>query len=242
MTFRKIQTIFISIIVFAASINAQNIDQQPTVSVTGTAEINVVPDCAVFSISVKKINKVLLSAKTENDRIVSQVLALAKKYSIDEKDVKTDFINVSESYEWIGTGPDRKRIFVGYEVSKSVTIKLNDLTRFESFFSDLLMTGLTEVKGVRFESSEFIKHKRDARIQAIRAAKLKAEELAGALGQSIGKALVINEDSGTRYPVPNITANYIGAIGGEGSGSAAQTFSPGTITIRSQVDVKFVLN
>ncbi len=241
MTFRHIKAIFLSLILFTAVANGQNIDQQPTVNVTGTAEINVVPDCAVFSMSVEKVNKDIQVAKTENDKSISQILALAKKYSIDEKDVKTDFINVTKSYEWIGTGADRKRVFLGYEVSKSVTIKLEDLKSFESFFSDLLKTGLTEIRRVHFESSEFIKHKKDARIQAIQAAKAKADELAKALGQSIGKALVINENSDARYPTPNITANYIGRIGGDSGTSTADTFSPGTITIRSQIDVKFIL-
>ncbi|MCB1025631.1 MAG: SIMPL domain-containing protein [Acidobacteria bacterium] len=240
MIFRHTKVIFLSLLLFTA-VHAQNIDQQPTVSVTGTAEINVVPDCAVFSMSVEKINKDIQIAKTENDKSISQILALAKKYSIDEKNVKTDFINVSKSYEWIGTGADRKRVFLGYEVSKSVTIRLEDLKSFEAFFSDLLNTGLTEIRRVHFESSEFIKHKKDARIQAIQAAKAKADELAKALGQSIGKAVVINENSDARYPTPNITANYIAGIAGDTAAQTAGTFSPGTITIRSQIDVKFIL-
>lgn len=241
MLFRHFRYIIFTIIALSAVASAQNIDQNPTVSVTGTAEINVVPDCAVFSMSVEKINKDIQAAKAENDKSVAQILALSKTYSIEDKNVKTDFIRVAKSYEWIGTGADRKRVFIGYSVSKSVTIKLDDLKKFEAFFSDLLKTGLTEVRGVHFESSDFLKHKKDARIQAIQAAKAKAEELAEALGQSIGKALVINENSDARYPTSNITSNYIGNIVGDTSSQTADTFSPGTISIRSQIDVKFIL-
>jgi uncharacterized protein YggE len=231
------------ICLFGLNGNAQKIDvtKVPVISVTGTAEINVIPDSAVFTMYVEKINKDILAAKTENDESVSKIMAIAKKHKIADKDSKTDFISVSKRYEFVGTGSNRRRVFLGYAVSKTVIVKLKDLKIFEQFFSDMLGTGVTAVRSVYFQTSEFQKHKRDMRLKAIRAAKVKASEMTMAIGQRIGKAIMITEDAGRRFPTANITANYVGTAPSV-AGSNAKVFSPGTITIRSQVEVKFSLD
>ncbi len=240
MKFREMVFAIVCCAVFTVSLAAQGISETRMISVTGTAELNVVPDSAVFSMSVEKINKNVLTAKIENDESVGKILAVAKKHKIEDKDVKTDFISVSKRYEFVGVGANRQRVFLGYAVSKRVIIKLKNLQNFESFFSDLLTTGVTEVRSVYFQSSEFQKHKKETRINAIRAAKEKASAMAGAIGQSIGKAIMIDENGG-RFSNANITANYVGARSTQPTVGTGETFSPGTITIRSQVNVKFLL-
>ena len=240
MKFRVVFLMMACCAFFAVSTFAQSLAQPATISVTGTAELNVVPDSAVFSMFVEKINKNILAAKIENDESVGKILAVAKNNEIADKDVKTDFISVSKRYEFVGVGAARQKLFLGYAVSKTVIVKLKDLQKFESFFSDVLTTGVTEVRSVYFQSSEFQKHKKETRIKAIRAAKEKATEMAKAIGQSIGKAISIDEDSG-RFTNANITANYVGALSPGPTSGTGETFSPGTITIRSQVNVKFLL-
>jgi len=238
MKFRRSLFTLICLSFFVLSASAQKISELPTVRVTGTAEIKVVPDSVVFTLGVEKIRKEMVDAKRENDQAVSQILALTKKHGILEKDVRTDFISVSKRYDFIGTGPDRQRVFKGYAVSKTVIVKLKDLKKFEIFFSEVLTTGVTAVRRVYFQTSKFETYKKVARMKAIRAAKTKANELAVAIGQKLGRALMINESGGSRFPTPNLSLNYIGSVPSPGSG----TFSPGTITIRSQVEVRFLLN
>ena len=227
---------------FVFSINAQKISEMPTISVIGTAEINVIPDSAVFTLVVEKIRREMAAAKKESDTSVSQILTIAKKHGIKDKDVKTDFISVSKRYEWIGTGANRRRIFKGYAVSKTIIIKLKDLSKFEAFFSDVLTTGVSAVRGVNFQTSEFQKHKKEMRIKAMQIAKSKASEMAGAIDQTIGKAIKIAENGGSRFTNRNITANYLGTAANTTIGLRSGIFSPGTIIIRSQVEVRFLLN
>jgi|GEM_PF-595622 len=240
MRFKNGLYIIFFALVFTFSINAQKVGDVPTISVTGTAEVKVVPDSAVFRMSVEKISKSMVEAKRENDASVSQVFALTKKYGITKKDVKTDFISVSKRYEWIGVRQNRRRIFKGYAVSKTIIVKLKDLKNFEAFFTDVLTTGVSAVKSVKFQSSEFQKHRKEMRIKAMRVAKAKAFEIARAIDQSIGKALRITENSGSRFTNANITTNYFRSA--RNTTPTVGTFSPGTITIRSQVSVKFLLN
>ena len=239
MKFQKSLFVSFCILFSVFTTSAQKITEIPTVSVSGTAEIKVVPDSVVFRLSVEKINMKVIVAKKENDESVSQILGVAKKFGIQNKDVKTDFISVSKRYEWIGTGANRRKNFKGYAVSKTVIIKLKDLTKFEAFFSDILTTGVSEVRGVHFQTSEFQKHRKEMRIKAMKVAKEKAREMAQAIDQTIGRALKISENNSRRFANANITANYLGVVGN--SRTTTGTFSPGTITIKSQVTVQFLL-
>lgn len=237
---RFIKRSLILICLLTISVGAQITEQTPLITVTGTAEVQVAPDEAVFSLNVSKIDKVLLAAKNQNDHSVGQVLALTKRFAIAERDVKTDFISVTNEYEYVGSGDARRRIFAGFNVSKTVIIKLRDLKRFEEFFGDLLRTGVSEVTRVSFETSELRTHKDEARAQAVRAAREKAAAMAGELRQQIGRAVRIRERNVDSGYATNFSSNT--AVLGGSSGDSSETFAAGTITIKAQVEIDFLLN
>lgn len=246
---------FIALIfLFVISIKAQNVSEMPTITVTGTAEVQVVPDEVIFSFEVEKTDKDLQLAKKMNDDSVSQILALARTFAIPEKNVKTDYISVSVEYGY--AGKPQRRVFMGYEVSKTVIIRLTDISKFENFFSEILKTGITEVKNVTFQTSQIRKYKDEARASAIKAAQEKASALTKEVGQTIGKAVSIREGifsggtTGFRIDGASGANNaFLAAntnttrenISSSFSDSDAATFSPGTITVKAEVTVSFLL-
>lgn len=231
---------------------AQDIDKMPAVTVTGTAEILVAPDEVVFSLSVEKTDKDLQVAKRLNDESVGKVLELTRRYSVAPQNVKTDFISVEMKYVSV-RDPKKKiydddgdeigqKIFKGYEVSKTVIVRLTDISRFEEFFSEVLKAGISEVNSVKFETSKLRENKDTARDMAMKAAKEKATDLARSVGQTIGKAVRITEgtESNVPYRNSNYAANSVGT-GGTFSESVA-TFAPGAIKVEASVTVSFLLN
>lgn len=240
---------FVIVLLAAAvvSVSGQAVDvsKLPTVDVTGVSEIFVVPDEVTFSLKVAKTDKQLEKAKSDNDQIIRRVLEVAREFKIDPKDVKTDFITVKEAYERqrIPNSDDEFRnVFVGYTVSKTAVVKLKDLSRFEEFFSKVVGIGVTDISGVTFASSQLRKHKDEARAMAMRAAREKATALAAVIGQSVGKAVSIKEENvdGFRSPYANTSSNSFVVDGSEVDGE--DTFSVGTISVKAQVEVSFLLN
>lgn len=230
---------------FLVSIDAQTAAvNQPTVQVTGTAEIQVVPDEVAFSLRVTKSDKSLQLAKTQNDENIARIIALTKRFAIDAKDVKTDFISVSEKFDRVKPKDDDEyqNVFAGYTVSKTVVVKLRDLSRFENFLSEIVKIGITQIGGVSFQSSEIRKHKDRARAMAIRAAKEKAASLTQEIGQGIGKAVSIEEEDvdGDRSLNSNVASNSF-SFGLVVESGESGTIAPGTITIRARVEVRFLL-
>ena len=237
------------------SVSAQDIDKMPMITVTGTAEVMVAPDEVVFSLDVTKTNKDLQVAKRSNDETVSKVLELTRRFSVAPQDVKTDSISVEMKYEQIRDAKKKvydedgdevgTKIFRGYEVSKTVTVRLKDISRFEEFFSEALKTGITEVNSVRFETSKLRENKDKARDLAMKAAREKAVAMSASIGQTLGKALKITEGNIANQ---SYSANYsntvtsnITTVGGNFSESVA-TFAPGAIKVEAQVTVSFLLN
>ncbi|HLL99506.1 MAG TPA: SIMPL domain-containing protein [Pyrinomonadaceae bacterium] len=237
--------IVFSFLFLAVSINAQTLaaNQTPSVQVTGTAEIQVVPDVVLISLRVSKADKNLQVAKTQNDENVAKIIALTRRFQIDAKDVKTDFISVKEKFDRVKQKDDDEytSVFAGYTVSKTIVVRLKDLAKFEEFFSEVVKIGVTEIGSVSFESSELRRHKDRARAMAMRAAREKADALAKEIGQTVGKALSIEEKDidGYRSPTANYSSNSFSVSDDE---SDAETFAVGTITVRAQVEVAFLLN
>lgn len=241
--------------IMTLSASAQDVDKLPSITLTGTAEVSIAPDEVTFSLDVTKMDKDLQVAKRQNDEVVVKVLELARRFGIDPKDVKTDNISVTMKYESV-RDPKKKiydedgdeigtRVFRGYEVSKTVDVKLLDLSRFEEFFSESLKTGITETNSVSFTTSKLRATKDQARDMAMKAAKEKATAMAASIGQTIGKAVRISEGNtvGREFNLySNTSANSIGTIPGGSVSETLATFAPGAIKVEAQVTVSFLLN
>ena len=77
----KRSTILIVMLLCAAcSSSAQEIDKLPVITVSGTAEVQIAPDEAIFSIDVTKTNKDLQAAKRLNDESVGKILELTRRF------------------------------------------------------------------------------------------------------------------------------------------------------------------
>ncbi len=71
----------------------------------------------------------------------------------------------------------------------------------EELVTKVLQAGVNYVHGIDFQTTEFKKYREQARNLALRAAKEKAEMMAGVLGQSAGAPIQINEDFSARLVV-----------------------------------------
>lgn len=234
--FRKVSLFIVLFVLVCSFAWAAGQDELRYINVTGDAEIRVVPDEVVISTGVETLDKNLTAAKNQNDKIVREVLAITKKYGIEPKHIQTSQISIEPKYRYY----ENKKIFEGYQVSKTVIVTLKDMSKFENLFSSILESGVNNVYGISFRTSELRKYRDKARIMAIRAAYEKAKALAGELGQTIGKPYVITENSsGSTFA--QYRQNVQNAMLSEGSGSTEGVIAPGEITVNSSVTVKFEL-
>ncbi len=220
------------------------------INVSGDAEVKVVPDEVVIILSVETSNVILKEAKKKNDDAVRGIIAVTKKYGVDQKNVQTDYFNIEPRYEYREeSGSYQKQVFTGYFVTKNIVITMKDLGKYEDVLSGVLEAGANYVRGIQFNTTELRKYRDQARVMAAQAAKEKAELIAGHLGMKAGKVYSISEDYGGWYSWNN---NYWGRQTGQmqmqnasvnaGNYSGppeGSTISPGQISVTARVTVSF---
>ena len=233
-----------TLLVFALTLTASNAFAQekvdrPLITVTGQAEIMVVPDEVTYSLRAVTMERDLSTAQAKNDQVVKALLALARQYQIPPAQVQTGHISVSQRF----TDEDvtkKTPVFLGYTVTKSVAIILKDVSKAEDLLADIFKSGVSSIEGVYFRTSQLRKYKDQARAMAIKAAQEKATALTKEIGQSIGKAYSITEDEPSNAYAQNNTSNFSAFYVPPSSGEES-TLALGQISITARVTVSFEL-
>lgn len=238
------KTIFLLVTLAFAAVPAfaQNNIEPPLITVTGQAEVRVPPDEVLFTLAVENVDKDMLVANKKTDDSVKQILAIARRHNVKPEDVQTSNISVQPKYNTDDMEYEArrnvKRVLIGYQVSKTVAVRLREISRFDEMLADILKAGITRLSNMEFRDSQLRKHRDEARRMAMRAAKEKADLMAREIGQSIGPAYSITET--TRDYAPRAMQN-VSSDAGEAAESES-ALAPGTLSVTAQVTVRFRLN
>jgi uncharacterized protein YggE len=73
------------VILFSISAMAEDKSQIRLITVTGSAEVRVVPDEVVLTFGVEILNKELQVAKNKCDRVSTKIINLGKKYNTNRR-------------------------------------------------------------------------------------------------------------------------------------------------------------
>jgi uncharacterized protein YggE len=208
--------------------------ERPGITVVGEAEVRTVPDQAVLRLRVVTQDKDVIAAKTLNDEHAKATLALARRFGIRPEDLQTDAVAVQP--QWTRPREGSKPSLIGYEVTKHVVLVLKDLARADELLTEMVKAGVNHVDAFELRTTEPRKYRDQARAMAIRAAREKASALAGEIGQSIGKAFQISEES--EATGVNVMQNRVYAYD---SNESEGSFAAGQNSVRARVRVSFEL-
>ncbi len=210
------------------------------ITVRGVAEVVVPPDYVEVHTQVVTLNKDLARSQAENDEQVKAVLDLVGKMGIAPDDVSTGYTSLGPKEHRLR---DQPPVFLGFEATKSITVKLRDLSKYEALISGMLEVGVNRISSVSFRSAQELEKRKEARVLAIKAAREKAEYLAEQLGQKVGRPLWVAEFRRETPRMPGWSnVAYAYAREGEAEPDSEQgTIAPGSITIRAQVEASFEL-
>ena len=163
-----------------------------------------------------------------------EILAALKSLSVDSKDIQTTYLSLQPQFDY------KKGMRISYFVAEqTLTVKLHDVSKIDELLDALIKAGGNRVDGIEYQSSEMRKYRDQARQSAVNAAREKAEALAKALGQQIGKAYSIQEDQPQEYS-PYANAITGGLVPDKTRAPVAST-SPGQMKVSAAVTVTFEL-
>jgi uncharacterized protein YggE len=172
----------------------KNFLDQNYIEVTGKATVKIVPDQIYLRIhmSEKQKNKIDLEVKER------EMIARLKDIGIDVtkelviKDMASNFSGKVFSDEIV--------------IAKVYLLLVHDARTANRVISEMEKLEISNIRVDHLDHTKIVDYKKDCSIQAIKAAKIKAENLSGAIGQSIGRAVYAEE---VQFPMMNESANAL---------------------------------
>ena len=223
------------------------------ISVKGEAEVRVVPDQVIISLTAESRGSDLAAAKKKNDASVAALIKYAAKtIDVPEKYIQTDFTSVEPVYRRCDyddelAGRCNPLQIIYYSVKKGIQIRLNELDKYEDLVTKALQLGITHVDNVQFITTELRKHRDKARELAAIASREKAQALVETLGMKLGKPVNINANQWTNFyrhgygqrGQNSMMQNTIQSVPSGGGGSSGDAMALGQINISAQVHVTY---
>ena len=179
-----VKVIFLAIFMLTFMINVTVSAEEyvPTISVSGEGVIEVPPDIATISLGVVSRNKDAAQVQSDNARIATNVINSVVALGIERRNIRTGNYNFRQVYH---NDDNNRRVFDGYEVTNTVTIIVNDLSKIGKIIDSALSNGANQVDSLNFGIRDKEKFQNDALRLAVRDALKKAEIAAAELGKSI---------------------------------------------------------
>jgi uncharacterized protein YggE len=183
-----------------------------TIVVSGSGMASGRPDVANVQLGVESIHADAGEAVDDNTRRMQTVMQSIRELDLEDEDIQTVNYNmwVEDIFDREGNPTNERR----YHVVNQVTIRLRDLDRMGKLLESALAAGANSVGGISFGVSDPGALQQEARDRALGDAKAKAEQMAGALGASLGKIRYVGDTSGLPAPGPVFAAEVRGVGGG----------------------------
>jgi uncharacterized protein len=236
---RFLTCMFASITLLSTHAIGQEVTRQKSINVSGSAEMEVVPDEIYVTVELREYDK-KGGNKVDIDAIKNDFLKAALSVGIPQTDISVQSYQGWDGNYWIykknkKKNPDLKAS-ITYQLKLSTTKKMDELVQK---LDDEATQNFYISKVSHSKVDEF---KRQLKIQAVKAAKEKAIYLADAIGEKAGEALTINEPNEINfYPQPVYANRMMKQASVEADQSAAPEVDFKKIKLKFEVNAVFAL-
>jgi len=180
---------------------AQNINPYPkTTTVTGSAEMEVIPDEIYVQVDLKEYEK-KGQGKVNIETIRRDILSAAKSIGIADSLISIASYDGYNGNPWLRKKNKKDELYA----SISYEIKFKESKQLDALVEKLDDNATSNFFIQRTSHSRLAEYRKQLKIAAVKAAKEKAEYLSAAIGETITNAVTINEP--VEYYVPYYNMN-----------------------------------
>ncbi|MDI6033506.1 SIMPL domain-containing protein [Flavobacterium sp. LB2P84] len=219
-------------VLFISMSYGQEVKQVPQINVSGEGKVKVIPDQATIAVTVETKGNNAKDVKKQNDEKIEAVLKFIKKMNLAPADYKMQRVSLNPQYDY-----EKKKH--SYNATQTIEILLRDLSKYDELMEGLVDQGINRIDNVTFQSSKLAQYQSEARKLAMKDVKLKAEDYVSVLGQKVGRAMTISDNSQTYFPQPMYAAMKTMEM--SDASAPRQTLAVGEINITANVTVSFIL-
>lgn len=198
------------------------------ITVTGTGTVTGTPNQLVLSMGVQVTGGSVSGALAQANEATDRVTAALKGLGVASADIQTSGLSIYPSY----TG--RSQVPTGYQVTESLTATLRQLDKAGQQIQAAADSGgnAITVSNVSLNLTDDGPLLAVARANAMKDARVKAEQFARAAGEQLGEIISITPSSSTPVFDPMAKAS---------AGSAAVPISPGSQQVSVSVTVVYAV-
>lgn len=179
-----------------------------SMTVTGTATLEVSPDCADITMTIGVEGPRPGAVTTEAQAKQRAVVEALERLGVEATDVKLSALTLNPRYEWIAP----RNVLQGYRADIVITATTKQFDKIGAIMEAGSNAGVTAMS-TQFRRSDLPELKKKVRAMAIAAAKSKAEQTAGALDITLGRVVNVSESQGgsmwSSHYFPQALANYV---------------------------------
>ncbi len=208
------------------------------VSFTGEGKAAIKPDIASVTFGVTSEGQKSQDVVNANNTKMNAVIKAIKEAGVDEKDIRTTMYQLTPKYGYtqapvasatkagMASAPVYGRqVFDGYTLEQQIEVKIRKFENINTVMDKATTSGANTVGSLQFTVDDMETVRAQAREEAIKQAKEKANTLARQSGLKLGKIVNVYDNSG--YPMP-----YYGGVGMGGAemakdASVAPSLQPG---------------
>ncbi|WP_337187391.1 SIMPL domain-containing protein [Phenylobacterium sp.] len=196
--------------------------ETPVVNIIAEGRSDRVPDLAMFNAGVVAQGRSAGEAMSANTARMNAVLAAIRGAGVERRDIQTSALSLQPQYHHPSPAPVGRRPgdattdgavqpqpprIIGYEARNTVSVRLRDVAGMGRLIDALVAAGANQVDGPYFSVEQSDAAADEARADALRKARARAELYAREAGFRTVRLLTINEGGGS-YPM----AREVGAI------------------------------
>ncbi len=192
-----------------------------------------VPDLATIRAGVVTQATTAQAALSENAQRMDRVIAALRRAGVATRDVQTATIQLNPQYRY---GENVPPVITGYQATNTVSVRFREVAKSGAILDALVREGANQIDGPNLSVDALDTAMDEARTDAIRRARARAELYAKAAGLRVERILVIAEGSAPMPPQPMPQM----MVRAEMSAKDSQVL-PGEQEINATVTVRFLL-
>jgi uncharacterized protein YggE len=171
-----------------------------TLTVTGKATVNAVPDQATLSLGVTTTGETAAAAMAANNDAASAVIARLIAAKVADRDMQTTGLSLNPN--WVMNADGTEQVIQGYIASSTLTVRIAALETAGLVLDAAVTDGANTLNGLTFGLANPRPIEDDARKAAVADALARAQVLALAAGETLGPIVSITEGGGGQQPMP----------------------------------------
>lgn len=202
--------------------------------VTAEGRTTRVPDVATIRAGVVSQGTTAAVALGSNAQAMAGVLAALKRAGVQPRDIATASVRLQPQYRYV---ENQAPVITGYQASNSVAIRFRDIARSGAILDALVAQGANQIDGPNLSIDQPDAALDEARTDAVKRARQRAELYAKAAGLSVARIVSIVEGSQEAGGSPPPMA-YVRSMG---EAKARTSIEAGEKAVTVTLSVRFLL-